>query len=210
MKAKIYTFEEAIMQLTPKNVQGKVIAFPTDTVWGIGCLLNDQSSIKEIYNIKCRPLDKPLAVLCSAQEQMYTLFKNKSNTLETLSKTLMPGGLSVIMEKSNIVSNTITSGKSSVAVRIPKLQPLQNLLQKLGPMPTTSANESGEAPINNFDDIKHHFGELVDIIIKPHDKFSNIETPSTIVLIEDEKLKIIREGAIDKQEIYNKINNVEN
>ena len=173
----------------------KVIIFPTDTVYGIGTPIFDTEGIDRIYEIKKRPRTKPLACLCANLEQIESIAFVDENAKKLINKFL-PGALTLILNAKDEVK--IKIGYNTIGVRIPNNQIALDILKENGPMLTTSVNESGLVPLNEYEDIKRQYNDLVDKIYDTNTTSSNIS--STVVLIDGE-VKILREGQIKKEEI---------
>ncbi len=200
-KTEIINFNEAL-KLDKSYFSNKIIIFPTDTVWGIGCVMQSKSSIENIYKIKKRDYSKPLAVLCADKKQLLSLVKNADEgILKKIICEFMPGALSVVTTKKEVIPDIVTSKLDTVALRIPKFKDLQELLNIIGAMPATSVNESGDIPINEINEVIDKYDGVVDIIIKPSCNTKIIEIPSTVISVEDKSYSVIREGAISKAEI---------
>ena len=156
------------------DLKNKIIIFPTDTVYGIGCLLDDLSSVKKIYDIKQRDYSKPMAILChdinEVKKVIHPLTELKE---EWISK--WPGKLTLIFKKNDRVSDLITANKDTVGVRIPNHEVSLKLLNKFGPMVVTSLNLSTESPILLFKDVLK-YESLVDYIIDGGDLNSDAST----------------------------------
>ena len=182
---------------------GRVIIFPTDTVYGIGTQIFDIEGIERIYKIKNRPKDKPLACLCSNINQIDDIAIIDSSARVLINKFL-PGALTLILESKDIVKNKI--GYNTIGVRIPNSKIALNILNENGPMLTTSVNDSGEAPMNHYNEIVEKYGKLVDKIYDNDTKI--LEIPSTVVKIIDGKIDILREGYIKKEEIEKALNDL--
>ena len=175
----------------------KVIIFPTDTVYGIGTPIFDIEGISRIYEIKHRPKEKPLACLCADLKQIESIAYVPENAKKLINKFL-PGALTVILKSKEEVIKRI--GYKTIGVRIPNAKIALDILKENGPMLTTSVNESGMVPENEYDDIVKDFGSLVDKVYETDRKSSSI--PSTVVLIGDDGLvKILRAGEVTEQEI---------
>ncbi|MDC7243084.1 MAG: L-threonylcarbamoyladenylate synthase [Sphaerochaetaceae bacterium] len=171
------------------DLKGKIIAFPTDTVYGIGCLYEDESSIMKIYDIKGRDYSKPMVILCSNLSQVKSLIKKNSKIPDKLIKH-WPGKLTIIFFKNEKVYDIITSGMNTVGIRIPGNKISLDLLNKYGPMVVTSLNYSKEPAITNYQDVLK-FEKLVDYIIPGGDLSS---VPSTVYdSISD---RVLRQGDI--------------
>lgn len=170
---------------------GRVIIFPTDTVYGIGTQIFDLEGINRIYKIKNRSYDKPLACLCSSIEQINEIAYLNDKAIDLINK-YMPGALTIILKSKDIVKNKI--GYDTIGVRIPNNKIALNILNEFGPMLTTSVNESGNVALNEYDDIVNEYNDLVDYIYNTDGVSSNIS--STVVLCVDDNIKILRQGEI--------------
>ena len=180
---------------------GRVIIFPTDTVYGIGTKIFDTEGIKRIYDIKHRPLDKPLACLCASLEQIEQIAE-LTDIGRKLIKSFLPGPLTLILDSKPEVFEKI--GYKTIGVRIPNSSLALDLLNDNGPMLTTSVNESGEVPFNEYDEIYDNYHDKVDMIYPSNLPSSNIA--STVVLLSGDSFKILREGQISALSINNCIN----
>ncbi len=175
---------------------GRVIIFPTDTVYGIGTQIFDIDGIKRIYEIKKRPFDKPLACLCANLNQIDDIAVLNDKARKLINKFL-PGALTLILEAKEEVKNKI--GYETIGVRIPNSKIALNILEENGPMLTTSVNDSGEKPLNHYDEIYNKYNGIVDKIYDNDAKI--LEIPSTVLLINGDELKVLREGSIKIEEI---------
>lgn len=174
----------------------KVIIFPTDTVYGIGTPIFDVDGINRIYSIKNRPKDKPLACLCSDIMQIEEIaYLNDKARL--LIKRYLPGALTIILRCKDSVYNKI--GYETIGVRIPNHKIALDILKKNGPMLTTSVNDSGCVPLNEYDMIYDKYNGLVDHIYNTDTSSSNVS--STVVMCIGDELKLIREGEIKFNEL---------
>lgn len=169
----------------------KVIIFPTDTVYGIGTPIFDTAGISKIYEIKHRDRSKPLACLCANMEQIDSIAYIDEREKELIKKYL-PGALTLICKaKPNVVD---IIGYKTIGVRIPNNKIALDILKENGPMLTTSVNESGQVPLNEYDEIVKKYANLVDRIYNTNTVSSNIS--STVVLCTEPSLKILRQGQI--------------
>lgn len=172
------------------NLSGKVIIFPTDTVYGIGCLYEDKESIKRIYDIKNRDYSKPMVILCANLSQVKEVIKENQNIPEHIIKH-WPGALTIIFFKNEKVYDIITSRRDTVGVRIPNNLTSLALLEKHGPMVVTSLNLSNEPAILKYKDTLK-FEQYVDYIVKGPDLNS---LPSTVYDLTTNK--VLRQGEIE-------------
>lgn len=175
---------DELIKLPVEALKGKIIIYPTDTVYGVGCLFNDLEGIEKIYQMKKRDYGKPIAVLCANLKQVKEISDLKEFVLPYTNH--WPGALTIIL---NNKENTGT-----IAVRIPDSNVSYQILRHFGPMNTTSVNYSGEKEINNLDEMESLFSEYVDYLVTDYEIFSN--QPSTIISCVSKDVKIIRNGGI--------------
>ena len=169
----------------------KVIIFPTDTVYGIGTPIYDLEGIERIYKIKNRSKNKPLACLCATLDQIEKIAILDERSRMLINKYL-PGALKLISKSTAEVNGKI--GYTTIGVRIPKHEIALNILKENGPMLTTSVNDSGSVPLNEYDDIYAKYFSLVDKIYKTNSSSSNVS--STVVSCVGEKLVVLRQGEV--------------
>lgn len=171
------------------ELNDEVIIFETDTVYGIGCLIDSESGIKRIYDIKQREDRKPLAVLCANLEQVQNLVKDFEKHCK-LGEKYWPGALTLVFNKTEVVSDLVTSGFKTVGVRIPNSKTALSILEKYGPMAVTSLNISSEPAILSFKDVLP-FERSVDYIVKGNDLSSISSTVYDCV-----NTRVLRQGEI--------------
>jgi len=156
-----------VKELLMRPLKDEVIIFQTDTVYGIGCLLRSEKAVEAIYEIKKRDGHKPLAILCASIEDVKSLVQD-ADVVEPYASTYWPGALTLIVPKSEMVPDYVTSGLSSVGVRIPNDEVALQILRRFGPMAVTSLNLSTEPPITKYKDVLHYLG-VVDYIVEGTD-----------------------------------------
>ena len=170
-----------------------IIIYPTDTVYGIGCNCYSEKGLKKLYSFKNRPLNKPINVLTNSYEKIKKVSKNISKKEEELIKKYLPGDMTIILEKDDKIPDLLTANLNTIGVRIPNNDISLKILEYYEyPLATTSVNLSGESPGIEVDDFYEEFKDKVDIIIDGGK--SPIGTPSTIVKVENNNIKILREG----------------
>ena len=179
-----------LKDLFKNNLKDEVIIFETDTVYGIGCLVSSKIGIKRIYDIKKREDKKPLAVLCANVDQVKNLVKNFEE-FSYLADKYWPGALTLIFKKTEVISDSITSGFDTVGVRIPNNKIALSILEKYGPMAVTSLNISSEPAILKFEETLE-FETVVDFIINGSDLSSVSSTVYDCV-----NNKVLRQGEIE-------------
>lgn len=177
-----------------EDLLGKIIAFSTDTVFGVGAIISDTRAIDKIYRLKNRDYSKPLAILAATIDDILPYVKDVSEEVLNIMYNYWPGALTIIFKKSQLVDKIITNGLDTIAFRIPNSKNALEVLKKFGPLATTSVNISGQVPLNNYEEIAQVFGTQIDYIVCKNENSSNIS--STIIDATNEKIKIIREGEV--------------
>lgn len=186
---------------------GGIAVFPTETVYGIGVNGLDENSIKKLFEAKKRPFSKPISLLVNNIEMIEKVSKNISKQEYALIKTFMPGPLTIILKKKDILPNILTANLDTVGIRIPANNIALDLIKYTGiPIATSSANISGEACCSNIEDIKICFGDNVDYYLDG--TTNSINLPSTIVQIIDGIPHILREGSISKEQIISVLDKI--
>lgn len=182
------------IKLTKEEIKNKIIAFPTDTVFGVGALIDDLQAIDKIYELKHRDYSKPLAILASSIDDIIPYVKEVTEDLKEIMNKYWPGALTIIFNKNENVSDKITAGFKTIAFRIPNCKISLDILKQTGPLATTSVNISGNTPLNDYQEINKYFGDNIDFIVSENVSSSNIS--STIIDVTSNEIKIIRQGQI--------------
>ncbi len=197
----IYNWKDGIKEEELKNCvkiikSGGIVIFPTDTVYGIGCNVWNEEAIKRIFEIKNRNYNKPMNVLCSDLKDIKSLTLEINQKEEEMIHKYMPGACTLIIKKKKKeVSDILRAGLDTVAVRIPDNLIAIELIRKCGfPLVATSANISGKKDGVQIEDICTEFKDKVDVIIDGGT--AKIGIPSTIVEIENNEIKIVRQGSV--------------
>jgi len=179
---------------------GGLVAFPTDTVYGLGACFDNIAAIENIYRLKKRPYNMGLPLLVADRSQINEVVKNISHIADQLIERFMPGGLTLIMPKNNAVPDVVTGGSEAVAIRIPAHPIPVALIRGIGkPIIGTSANISGKPSPITATEVYAQFGDGIDLIIDGGRCEGGRE--STIVDVTGEKPRILRESAIPRDEI---------
>lgn len=169
----------------------EVIIFPTDTVYGIGASIYDKKSINKIYEIKGRDFNKPLAVLCNNVEQIKE-FAIVTSDLEKLAQSFWPGALTLILKTNDKYKSLFN--EETIGVRIPNHDIALKLTYDYGPLKTTSVNNSGEEPLNDYEIIKNRYENIVSTIYENNVGLSHVS--STVVDLTSDQIKVLRQGEI--------------
>ena len=205
-KKTIYLKEEQIDETKIEEIanaikEGKLIIFPTDTVYGIGTNAYNEEACKKIYEIKGRPSCKPLIILISDTSMIEDLVENISPKEQKIIEKFWPGPLTIKFKKrKGILPDIISAGDEYVRIRLIKNGLIYKIIEKAEvPVVAPSANISGHPTGIKIDNIIKELGGKVDYILDCGDYKS--DEPSTIVQVEDEKVVVIREGKIKREEL---------
>lgn len=174
-----------------------VIAFVTDTVWGLGCLPSSEKAVKKIYDIKKRDEKKPLILMSN---EIYPLIKYVSNIpkiAHQLMKQYFPGALTLVMEKSAETPDYITSGMSTVGIRVPNNPVFAEICSCIQSqvLATTSANLSSCPPALTYEEAIEYIGDSVDYVVTDYGYMAK-GTASTVAGIIDDNVKVFRQGDV--------------
>ncbi len=183
--------------LNDKLRQGAVLCFVTDTVWGIGCLPDSKAGIEKIYEIKNRDKSKPLILMSDRVEYLKKYFKKLPKSAADAIKRYFPGALTVICEKSELCSSDVTSDMNTVGIRVPDNSVFSLLCSQIEGhvLATTSANISGESPVQNVLEANEKLGHLVDYIIDDMGE-KPMGISSTVAIFSEDGYKVLRQGSI--------------
>ena len=178
--------------------QGGLIAFPTETVFGLGVIFDKKSSYDNLVDVKRRPPEKPFTLMCGDVSDVYK-YGIIDERADKLIRKYMPGQFTIIVKAKEGLPSWVVSKEGYVGMRVPDDEFVKTLINEVGkPLLVPSANRSGEKPLNNSNDVLKIFSNDVDVIIEGESKSA---VPSTIVLI-GSTVEVIREGLISKAEIY--------
>ncbi len=175
--------------------KGKIIAYPTETFYGLGANCYREEAIQRIYRLKKRDYAKPLSIVISDRSMMEELAIDVPPVFRALAREFWPGPLTVILKASSQLPRQLLSSEGSVGVRMPALSWLRALIEMAGfPITATSANLTGQKEISEPDEVIKTFGGKVDLIADGG-KTPGI-LPSTVIDLTSEKPQIVREGAV--------------
>ncbi len=174
--------------------KGGIVAFPTDTVYGIGVDPFQPEAVKKLYKIKGRPKDKPIPILVGTGNDVETISQHLPPVFNQLVNQFWPGALTLIVEARNL-SPEITAGGKTVGVRMPNHPLALELLRCFGgPIATTSANKSGEAPAISSQEVRDRLGNLVQLVLEQTETFTKVS--STVIDVAVSPPQVRRQGDI--------------
>ena len=180
--------------------KGGIVIFPTETVYGIGANGLDEKAVKKLYDIKQRPLNKPISLLVSDMNMVNEIAQDITELEYKLMENFFPGPLTIVLRKKDIVSDIVTAGQDTVGIRMPSGESAIKLIEYAKvPIATPSANISGKPSETNFNEIMEDFENRVDYFIDGGN--SKLGIASTIVKVVDGIPYILRQGTITKEQI---------
>lgn len=180
---------------------GGVIAFPTDTVYGIGASLNHPDALARIYTIKGRDAAKPLPVLLSSIDRIELVAGTPNPRVRALLREFWPGALTVALAAKPGMPREIIHADGTVGVRIPDHSIALTICERAGgALATTSANRSGEPPARSVEDLTGQIQDGIDVVL--NGGFSPSREPSTVIRVENARIAVIRAGAIAPERIH--------
>ncbi|MCI8482188.1 MAG: threonylcarbamoyl-AMP synthase [Clostridia bacterium] len=192
--------DNVIFKIANELKKGKLVVFPTDTVYGIGTNAYDKDACTRIYEVKKRPKVKPLSVLISDFSMLTQMVASISPTEKKLMEAFWPGPLTILFKKKEGVLPNVVSTNEFIAIRLISECLIYKLIQASGvPIVAPSANLSGSPTGIKIENITKELDGKVDYILDCGDIQNDMV--STIIQVQEEKAYIIREGKIRKEEV---------
>lgn len=209
MQTKILSTSEYDLALAGEIIaRGGLVAFPTETVYGLGANALDENAVKKIYIAKGRPSDNPLIVHVSTKEDIAPLVKEITPKAQALIDAFFPAPLTIILPKSEKIGNVVSGGLDTVAVRMPENEIARSLIEAAGcPVAAPSANTSGLPSPTKSKYVIEDMNGKIDAIIDGGDCEFGVE--STVITLAADKPTILRPGAVTKEMIEDVIGRVE-
>ena len=192
--------EEKIKEAAQDILNGKLVIFPTETVYGIGANALNDNACKNIFKAKGRAGDNPLIVHVNNVDMIKQLVEEPNEVEKILISTFCPGPFTLILKAKNIIRKSVTAGLDTVGIRMPSNKIANKLIEYAGvPIAAPSANVSGRPSGTKIEDILKEFDGKVSTIID--DGMVDIGLESTVVRVIDNKVRILRPGKIIKENI---------
>ncbi len=186
--------ERLVNQVVQTLKQGGLIAYPTDTTYGIGCNIFNRRGVKNIYQIKQRDARKPFSFICADLSDVAN-YAQVSNFAFKIMKRHLPGPYTFVLDATRVVPASMITRQKTVGIRIPDDGIALSIVRQLGhPLITTSANLTGESPLHDPAEIEATMGRMLDLVIDGGIRFGD---PSTIISLIDDRIEILREGCGD-------------
>ena len=188
--------------------EGGIVAFPTETVYGLGANALDGNAVSSVFVAKGRPQDNPLICHVSSYEELLTIAYDDTGIAKVLIDAFSPGPLTLVLKKRDIVPDTVTAGLSTVAVRIPDHKIALDLIRKSGvPIAAPSANTSGRPSPTTAQEVYEDMAGKIPMIIDGGKCDVGIE--STVLDVSGEIPVILRPGRITVEMLLEHVDNVQ-
>ena len=179
---------------------GGLVAFPTETVYGLGADASNAAAVARLYNVKGRPADHPVIVHFASAEEAFRYARQIPADARKLAATYWPGPLTLIVEKSDKAKGFVTGGQPSVGIRVPSHPVAQELLKAFGGgVAAPSANRFGRVSPTTAAHVREDLGRDVDLVLEGGPSEVGIE--STILDLSGEGVTLLRPGGISRREI---------
>ncbi|MCH8929056.1 MAG: threonylcarbamoyl-AMP synthase [Candidatus Marinimicrobia bacterium] len=194
------SMEHAIIEASVILAEGGIIAYPTDTLYGLGVDADDRDAMQNLQDVKERTGDKSISIMLSGIEMLYNIFTDLSKGEKNLIDEFLPGELTIVLKRP--ANSKFISG-DTVGIRIPRNEFCNELVEQYGkPITTTSVNLSGGIPARNADEVMNYFSGKIHLLIDGG-KSPN-SGGSTVVQTNGDDIKILRQGKIIADDIFDK------
>ncbi|MGF3066716.1 L-threonylcarbamoyladenylate synthase [Facklamia sp. P12950] len=205
MKTLIFD-KQSLPQAAELLKKGELIAFPTETVYGLGAIATNPVAVAKVFKAKGRPNDNPLIVHVANQDQVEELVNEISPIAQSLMDSFWPGPLTIIFPlKKGKVADNVTGGKQSVAIRMPNQSLTLELIGLVGtPLVGPSANLSGKPSPTSLAHVLHDFRGVIAGILNNGQALTEVGIESTVVYPHEDRVDVLRPGHITPSQIQAK------
>lgn len=181
---------------------GQVVAFPTDTVWGVAVLANDGEALRRVFELKGREPEKALPVFVGSEARARELLEEFPDPFARLAARFWPGGLTLVGRPREGLLDATRAPDGTVALRVPAIRLVQRLLSLLEqPLACTSANRSGQPPLADALAVMRELGDGLAFVADNDEATGGL--PSTVVALREDRPRVLRAGAIPEAEVLN-------
>lgn len=179
---------------------GGIVAFLTDTFYGLGADPFNRSALAKINLLKGRDGGKPILIVLSDVAEAERFIKKRSELFEEVSGKHWPGALTLVVKARALVPEEITAGSETVGLRLPDDSSVRDFIRICGgALTATSANPAGEAPARTAEEVARYFPDELDLIV--NGGASSSDKPSTVLDVSGATARMIREGAVSLEEL---------
>jgi L-threonylcarbamoyladenylate synthase len=193
--------DEAVLEEAARCLRdGGLVAFPTDTLYGLGAVAAQERAVQRLFEAKERPGDRPLPIFVASAADVDSVATEVSQPARRLMETFWPGGLTVVLRRHPRFHSLALAGGDTVAVRVPAHPVALELLRRVGePLTGTSANLSGRPGPRTAGEVRRQLGGRVDLIVDGGPCPGGVE--STVVDCTVDPPRVLREGAVPAEQI---------
>src|SRR6202011_6067321 len=178
---------------------GGLVAFPTETVYGLGANACDAAAVRKLFELKGRPATSPVIVHVDSVEQAQTLAAAWPPAAQKLARTFWPGPLTIVVHKNSLIPDAVTAGLTTVGLRMPKSEIALALIRKAGvPIAAPSANRFAQLSPTTAQHVRDAFGNQAPMILDGGPCEVGLE--STVVAVVGGKVELLRPGMIFVEE----------
>ena len=196
MKTKILNFEDiSIIKEIVKN--NGVVAFPTETVYGVACQFNDRVALDRLMEAKNRDYSKAITLMLAHHEDIVKYAYVDEKIMRVI-KAFMPGRITLVLKKKENVDEAMTNGKETIGIRIPDSDFVLELIARTGPLLVTSANLSGQGNTTNEQEVLAQLDGRIAYVVEGQ---TSSATASTVVDLSGGDIRMLRTGEITLQQI---------
>ncbi|MBQ9715426.1 MAG: threonylcarbamoyl-AMP synthase [Clostridia bacterium] len=201
MDTQVLNIDKQSLDLAKKYIaDGQVVAFPTETVYGLGANAFDEVAVKKIFVAKGRPSDNPLIVHVADKQAVYSIASHVTDDAVKVMDKLMPGPITMVLKKQSTIPHCVTGGLDTVAIRMPSSSQAQAFLSAVGyPICAPSANTSSRPSPTSWAHVAEDMDGKIPLILKGDDCQVGIE--STVLDLSRDVPLILRPGIVTKSEI---------
>ena len=186
---------------------GGIVAFPTETVYGLGADGLNPTAVAKIFEAKKRPSFNPLILHIASRDQLKELARIENDIVYKLINEFWPGPLTIVLPKKDSVPDIVTAGNTTVAVRMPRHPIAKALIEACGkPIAAPSANQFGLLSPTTAQHVEKQLGDKVNIILDGGK--SNVGVESTIVEVTEDKVLLLRHGGISIEQLTEVCDNI--
>jgi L-threonylcarbamoyladenylate synthase len=200
--------KENIEKAAKAIIDGEIVAFPTETVYGLGADGLNPTAVAKIFEAKERPSFNPLILHISSRDQLKELVDIESDSVYKLINNFWPGPLTLVLPKKEIVPDIVTAGNPTVAIRMPQHPVAKSLIEMCGrPIAAPSANRFGLLSPTTAKHVEKQLGKRINIILDGGQ--SNVGVESTIVEVTKKKVMLLRHGGISLEQLKEVCDSIE-
>ncbi len=192
--------EKIIADAAKLVLQGGVIAYPTETFYGLGVDTTNEKALRRIFEIKGRNFNNPISVIIGGRNDVYSLISESNSLAEKLMDAFWPGALTIVFEAAEKISSLLTAGSGKIGIRLSSHEIARRVAKEIGrPLTATSANISGKPECVTASDVLDQMGDKIDAVVDGG-KTAGKNT-STIIDVTCTPPIVLREGLISKKTI---------